>query len=181
MRQDWARRELARLVPEVDPEWIAVGDINPARLAQAIELQLASLAAAAPAGDAPCGFVVEDLQFADAESVHLLRLVAQSVPLAWLFSARTQSPTSPAPAWLALAEPATARRLGLQPLDAAATLELMQSLELAEVDAAALAGRVHRHTGGNPMFVLETLSALLAAPSADRAAAAHQPQTIEYA
>jgi tetratricopeptide (TPR) repeat protein len=47
--------------------------------------------------------------------------------------------------------------LRLAPLGEAQLLELVNSLGLDGVDAVALAAQLHRHTGGNPLFALETL------------------------
>src|SRR5262249_46504842 len=50
----------------------------------------------------------------------------------------------------------------LAPLDAAALQALLATLEIPALDAARWATPLHRHTGGNPLFVLETLRALVA-------------------
>ena len=55
----------------------------------------------------------------------------------------------------------------LAPLSEGAVRELLESLALPGIDAAALAGAVARHTGGNPFFVLETLNALVETGGAD--------------
>jgi tetratricopeptide (TPR) repeat protein len=54
------------------------------------------------------------------------------------------------------------RQLQLAPLDEAAVARLLLSLQWPGLDAAAWAPRLHRHTGGNPMFILETLKQLQA-------------------
>src|SRR5262249_32140903 len=76
LREDWAMRELTRLVPEFDPAWNPVGDVNRARLAQAVHLLLAAAASAVTTPEAEPssahGIVIDDLQFADAESLELL-------------------------------------------------------------------------------------------------------------
>jgi predicted ATPase len=52
--------------------------------------------------------------------------------------------------------------LCLGPLDQAAIELLLDSLALPGIPASALAEPLARHTGGNPLFVLETLSAVMA-------------------
>jgi DNA-binding SARP family transcriptional activator len=172
--ESWAQRELARIVPEFDLEWTAIGDVNPARLAQAVEIQLAAAQGAdpRPGSDRMRGLVLDDLQFADAESVGVLAVIVrgENLALAWLLGARGHELPAVAQPWLTGNEAPTLLQVALKPLDAAGTLELMQSLELADVDAPGWARNVYRHTGGNPMFVLETLAALLAADPSVRAA-----------
>src|SRR5882672_869218 len=164
--ESWARRELARIVPQFEPEWTAIGDVNPARLVQAVELQLAAVQGADPraGGCRLRGLVVDDLQFADAESIGVLSLIVrgEGLALAWLLGARGHELPAVVQPWLTAMD-TPALQIALKPLDAAGTLELMQSLDLAELDAVRWAKDVYRHTGGNPMFVLETLAALLAA------------------
>ncbi|HUL65683.1 MAG TPA: BTAD domain-containing putative transcriptional regulator [Burkholderiaceae bacterium] len=175
-RETWAQRELARIVPEFDPEWTAIGDVNAARLAQAVELQLAVALGADGGADGQRlrGIVLDDLQFADAESVGVLSVIvrAEGLALAWIFGARGHEVPAVAQPWRSAMDALALRQLGLAPLDASGTLELMRSLELVDVDAAGWAKDVYRHTGGNPMFVLETLAALLAADVSLRTARA---------
>ena len=54
----------------------------------------------------------------------------------------------------------------LPPLTEADVRQLLDTLALDGVDAAALAGPLARHTGGNPYFVLETLGAIVTRPGA---------------
>jgi tetratricopeptide (TPR) repeat protein len=60
-----------------------------------------------------------------------------------------------------LADGAHLAEVPLQPLDVAAMTELVASLQLPQLDAATLAPQLVRHTGGNPLFALETLKAHL--------------------
>lgn len=112
---------------------------------------------------------VDDLQFADAaslEALQALMLDARLGEVAWLLAMR---PAEGPPAALALREALAAERrlapLVLTPLDAPRVAELIDSLGLA-LDAAAWAPRLHRHTGGNPFFLLETLRQLGPEPGA---------------
>jgi tetratricopeptide (TPR) repeat protein len=54
-------------------------------------------------------------------------------------------------------------------------LELLESLALPAVDARVLAPMLTRHAGGNPLFMLETLRAMLAQGDAAMRGAAHLP------
>ncbi len=170
--ESWAQHELARIVPEFDTEWVATGDVSAARLAHAVELQLAAVRNATHGNGSLNGLVIDDLQFADAESVGVLALVVRSdrLALAWLFGARGHPLPPVAQPWVSAADAAALVQMHVRPLDEAGTRELLQSLELRSIDAQRWAPGIYRHTGGNPMFVLETLGALLAADEAVRAA-----------
>jgi tetratricopeptide (TPR) repeat protein len=56
--------------------------------------------------------------------------------------------------------------LRLLPLDEAQVGELIESLCIDGLEASALAVRLARHTGGNPMFLLETIKAMVVQPGA---------------
>jgi DNA-binding SARP family transcriptional activator/tetratricopeptide (TPR) repeat protein len=108
---------------------------------------------------------VDDLHFADAASLEMLTaLVGAEAPsaMAWLF---TQRPGEGSPAATALRDTLEeARRLScldIAPLDAPQMVELVRSLKLPEVDAEQLGPRLLRHSGGNPLFALETLKHML--------------------
>lgn len=156
----WARRELARLVPEFDPAWTPIGDVDPARLSHAVTLLLS---AAAPALPPPvAGVAIDDLQFADAESIEVLATLLrdESLTVRWLIGARAHELPAGTRAHLdALATGSLS--IALDPLDESATAELLASLQIPDFDAARWSGAVYRHTGGNPVFVLETLAAML--------------------
>lgn len=104
--------------------------------------------------------VLDDLHFADDAT---LDVVADAVPEEaprWVFARR------PAEGGTALAL-FSARRLAsgraaplaLAPLGEASVLQLLLSLAVPGLDAAGLAAPLWRRTGGNPLFVLETLKA----------------------
>jgi DNA-binding SARP family transcriptional activator len=109
---------------------------------------------------------VDDLHFADEASLELLQALIGDERLAgvgWLLAQRPAEPggaSARVDALLdGLADAARLQRLRLQPLGEAGVAELLVSLDLG-LDAAAWAPRLHRHTGGNPLFVLETLKQL---------------------
>ncbi|MFO1271823.1 MAG: BTAD domain-containing putative transcriptional regulator [Rubrivivax sp.] len=112
---------------------------------------------------------VDDLQFAEAASVELLAAASGACACAWVLAMRPHELPPAAQAWVGVLDGAPgALRVDLAPLDLAATQALVASLALPEVDVASL----HRRTGGNPMFMLESLKAALQQPGAAGAAAA---------
>ncbi len=152
------RREAARLVPEVsgrDP-----GPPEPEGRATFLE-GLARVVAAAVAGGT---LAVDDLQWLDATSVELLvHLVTRADPVRIVATARADSLNAEAAIGRALERlqrEGRLVRLGLAALSARGVQELVRTLS--GVDAALFSARLHRATGGNPLFVLETLHALFA-------------------
>lgn len=161
----WALRELARLVPEFDPAWSPVGDVNRARLVQAVHLLLADAGRqlSASGSAVPRGIVIDDLQFADAESLELLAAIVHQDEreFAWLMGARSHQLPPTAVSWLA-SKASVLTWVELAPLELDDTRVLLETLALDHFDAARWAEAVYRHTGGNPMFVLQTMLALQA-------------------
>ena len=104
----------------------------------------------------------DDLHFADPASLDMLLALMPSEALAGLRWVLAQRPLASLPepgALQLLAEAPQLRWLHLQPLDAAQLHELVASLALPRFDPAALAPALLRHTGGNPLFAVETLRA----------------------
>lgn len=155
------RAELARLLPEGGEP--APGAGSPARFAQAIETVFERAAAGGL-----LGCVVDDLHLADPASAEWLLRGAAAAGWRWVFAGRgAELPPATAERLDALAAEHRLAVLRLQPLDVDATAALLDSLALAGIGGAAQALQLHRHTGGNPMFLLEAVRALCsgAAPS----------------
>jgi len=108
---------------------------------------------------------VDDLHFADDASLEMLTALASAETLsslAWVFTQRPGEASAAAGALRDVLE--EAQRLtvtDVAPLDAAQMVELVQSLGLPEIDADGVGLRLLRHTGGNPLFALETLKQML--------------------
>ena len=156
------RGELARVLPEIDSTVIAqVGLGQPLGLRGAIE---ALMRGAQRAGLA--AVVIDDLHFADNASLEMLQGLVLADGLAglrWGFAQRPAEGASAVEALRAdLEEAQHVDVLALAPLDAAQMAELVASLGLPGIDAAQLAPLLARHTGGNPMYALETLKHLIA-------------------
>ena len=156
-RIDWSRQELARIVPELGAA--PAGELAALRLQQAL---LQTLTQAREAGLALVA--VDDLHFADASSLELLPTLlaaGRELRLAWLLASRVGEMPSALRGWLDSDQSAGVERLVLGPLDAPSVQAVLDSLAIPGFDAAAWAPALTRHTGGNPMFLLETLIALL--------------------
>lgn len=149
------RKELARLLPELG----AASPLPPegdgrARFFNAVS---AALEGAAPVLD---GLVFDDLHFADDASVELLQYVIAASRRRWVLTARHAELS------------ATGRRLidnlladavpvPLSPLTLAQVAELVESLGLDTLRGDAVADALLRHSGGNPLFLLETVKTWL--------------------
>lgn len=115
----------------------------------------------------PVGLVVDDLHFADTASLDMLRSLieedidnelAEARPLRWVLAYRPAETGSPVQGLHdALVEDARFAPMVLAPLGVDALATLVDSLALPGVDGRALAPGLQSRTGGNPLFVLETL------------------------
>jgi DNA-binding SARP family transcriptional activator len=116
--------------------------------------------------------MIDDLQFADAASVELLRALIAASHCSWVVAMR---PHELGPAARALVEglerSADVSSLVLQALQAEEVAELLQSLEIDGIGSAAQAESLQQRTGGNPLYLLETLKAALMAAPTGRAVA----------
>ncbi len=160
------RRELARVLPELAGSGspLAGGEVQRLALQRAVSWLLRSAAVAG--ADA---ILLDDLHFADAASLEMLQALLADEALGSLHLGLAQRGAEGAAAARALREAlAETQRLHeevLAPLDTEAMRELLSSLALPMLDAAALAPALVRHTGGNPLFALETLKDLLLRPA----------------
>jgi DNA-binding SARP family transcriptional activator len=128
--------------------------------------------------DAGCGWcIVDDLHCADAASLELLeQLMLADSRCRWALARRPEEGDAAADA---LADAlAAAHRLivvRLAALDAAALAELVESLALPQLAGMPLVESLARHTGGNPLFALETLKAIVLAGGLDAGARLPRP------
>jgi DNA-binding SARP family transcriptional activator len=171
-----ARPELARLLPELGAA--PQGPFNPLRLRAAAQevvqrpdLPLPDFSRAT--AHAPAMLALDDAHFADAATLEMLPMLtpaptpgaaaaAAAAPgMHWVVASRPRELPAALDVWRNAGDADTLKVLTLQPLDEAGVQELLSSLALPGLDAARWAPALHRHTGGNPMFVLETLRALL--------------------
>ena len=146
---DWARAELARLVPALGVP--ATAPVSPLRLAQALKQISGPLPAV----------LVDDLQFADAASLELLPAVLSDVGCC-LLASRTLEMPAPLQRWLDEADHRVVR-VTLGPWDEDGVRSVLLSTALAVDDVAGWARLLWQHTGGQPLLLLETVRALLLA------------------
>lgn len=108
--------------------------------------------------------IVDDLQYADAASVELLHPLVGSGSCGWIVALRPDELGAAARALVdAHALSTRALTLRLQPLDVVSIAALLDSLAIDGLGGLAQAESLHRRTGGNPMYLLETLKAALSA------------------
>ena len=102
--------------------------------------------------------MLDDLHFADAASLELLPSLAEpAAGLRWALAYRPAEAGSALRALeTALADAALQAPVPVGPLTPAALAELVDQLGLG-LDGQAVAAALHQRTGGNPLFVLETL------------------------
>ena len=148
------QRELARLLPALGPSPLAPAQQGV--LWRAIEAALVTCAGAGLAV-----LAIDDLQFADAASVDVLRWLASSQALEPVRVALAARPGEGAAggealrAWLA--ESARPEPVEIGPWTQAEVGQLLDSLQLPELAATRWAEPLFRHAGGHPFFTLETL------------------------
>lgn len=155
---DNVMRELARILPELGAP--GAGPLAPLRLRLAVETCLRQCA-----GHELGLLALDDVQFADLASLELLPAVAQAArtpaaSIRWLLASRPGEMPEPLHAWGAAQDTDALTSVVLVPLDLPAIAQLLDSLALPGFDAAQWAAAIARHTGGNPMFILETLRSL---------------------
>jgi DNA-binding SARP family transcriptional activator len=128
---------------------------------------LTALLQAAAAGGVDL-VVLDDLHYADPASEELLEALMGSMPSAaptWVLAQRPLAPATEAGRLTAaLLEQGAARVIDVQPLEGAVLDEFVGSLALDRSVNAAHLQQLGRHTGGNPLFILETLRGLVATP-----------------
>lgn len=146
----WVASELARIVPE----WGAppTEPLDPLRLQRAAEMALAGADARV--------IVVDDIQWADAASLAMLPALWAGAGPRWLLAMRAAEQPPAVAHWRSALRDDAIQVIELHPLAAADTAALIESLGLPEFQAPPWAQRLHRHSGGNPLFLLETLLAL---------------------
>lgn len=155
----WMRPELARLLPELGSAAPLNTQDERAHLIRVVDEYWSHCGSRVPA------IVLDDLHFADVASSEIVLRAAQNSPCAWFIAMRSPelAPTT-TELLRTLTEEHAAQRLCLTPLTPDEIRVLVSSLELGlATDAAeALALTLYRRAGGNPLYTLEVLKAMLA-------------------
>ena len=150
------RSELARLLPELGASSALRDDQERTRFFNAVSATLDSPHLALE------GIVFDDLHFADDASIELLQFVSAGSTRRWLVAARGAEVSVPGRNLLQdfMAQPDTVQ-LPLGPLALQQVAELLDSLGIEALHGNEHAAALLRHTGGNPLYVLETVKAWL--------------------
>lgn len=152
------QQDLARVLPEFGVAPPRAGDAERALLCAACE----SLLAAATAQGLTI-LSIDDLQYADAASVQLLHSLIGAAACGWLLAMR---PGELGPSQQALADQhsgsARVATVHLQPLAGGDVESLLGALGLPGIGGRQQAESLLQRTGGNPLYLLETLKAALA-------------------
>jgi DNA-binding SARP family transcriptional activator len=157
---DWVRHELTRIIPELG--------VAPAAIqSEADKLRFFQAQAEASRLAFEQGLrvlAIDDLQFMDSASLEASHFVlsqhwGRSDGLRTLLGFRTAELSAQTETLLGqVVQSGAAVRIDLEPLNAAAIEALLQSMALPETHDLALA--LGQHTGGNPLFLLETVRSL---------------------
>ena len=174
------RAELARVLPEIGHAIVAAaGATRRPTLFAALEALLLDAHA-----DGLAALVIDDLHFADSASLEMLQglvLAERLADLRWGFAQRPAEGEAAVEALAtALEEAHRVEFVALGALDEAAMRELVESLGLASPDPARLAPLLVRHTGGNPLYALETLKHLIATGATSLDEGLPRPPSIRH-
>jgi DNA-binding SARP family transcriptional activator/tetratricopeptide (TPR) repeat protein len=150
-----ARRELGRLVPSL----LGSEQLPPANVAQAKPRLLAAIAHLFEARAAPVVF--DDLQWADASTLELAVFMARRSPLRLCLAYRSSELHRELESALdAIDAATTVEHVRMAPLSAPQLTELLATVSRAETGPQLFSAWLHRRTGGNPFFALQTLRSL---------------------
>ncbi len=153
----WCRGELARVFPEL-------GEPNPGRLEPGALLRAFDDALALWRAGGLTLIAIDDAHYADEATIAALPALAAgaSARVPWIIGCRSGEVPPLLADWLASGDREAPGEIRLGSLPQAAVESLLASLEILGLDARQWAAPLWRHTGGNPLFVLETLRALIA-------------------
>lgn len=171
------RPELALVLPELGRALTLAGESQRLLLHRAVDATLADAV-----GHGLRAVTVDDLHFGDAASLEFLQSLTQSDALAalrWGFAQRPGGTDTAISAMRNVLEEAQHLEVvPLGPLNLPQMVELIESLALADLDSQRIAPALLKHTGGNPMFALETLKDVLLVGATGVVDRLPQPTTV---
>lgn len=175
------RNELARVLPEIESHAAVPAAVS----GHGLTLHAAVEALLCHAhGDGLAALVIDDLHFADGASLEMLRglVLADSLgELRWGFAQRPAEGDAAVEALsTALEEAHRVEYIALGALDEPSMRELVASLGLDQYDPDRLAPLLVRHTGGNPLYALETLKHLVATGASSLDDRLPRPPSIQH-
>ena len=151
--------DLAAVLPELGSATTKRGADHHSRLRSTVQALLASAVERGLRA-----VVIDDLQYADTASVELLHPLVGESACGWIVATRPDELGAAARALVdAHAGSAQAVTVQLHALDTAAIATLLESLHLEGIGGMDQAESLRQRTGGNPLYLLETLKAALAA------------------
>jgi tetratricopeptide (TPR) repeat protein len=158
VQPSWVSAEVAQLLPELGTSTAHPTETNPVRLLSAVE-HLVTQAR----DDGLDALILDDLHFCDTASIEVAQqLAAASTGVRWLVAMRSAEVSPEVHAYVdELVGNAHAQTLVLQPLNVAQIGELLDSLQIPGIAGDTLAAPLHQRTGGNVLYLLETMKALL--------------------
>jgi DNA-binding CsgD family transcriptional regulator len=117
------------------------------------------------AGRSPVLVAIDDLQWLDPSSAHVIAFAARRVsgPVGVLCTVRTGAPSDDTASWLQLHRPDAIRRIQLQPLSIGGLHAVVRARMGRSLSRRAMA-TIHDASGGNPFYGIELAKALAAAP-----------------
>lgn len=151
----WVREELARVVPELGAP--GPGALRPLRLMQATTAAFDTWHTAGLSL-----VVIDDLHYADAATLQMLPALVtggSGTTPSWLIGVRSNEIPRAAATWFDSTDSRTLERITLAPLDERCVAALLESMAITDLDATAWAPHLTQHTGGNPLFIVETMIA----------------------
>lgn len=162
-----ARRLVQQLALQVPAPGVAAGQAAGwppvAEGAPALAQRLAELLAAAASGPL-LGIGIEDLHFADPESLEMLLanlpVGTRQSGLRWLFSSRHRPFPAALEAWLGRRPEHDDALVEVAEFDISELAEYIGSLAGEDIDTLAWSTALHAHCGGNPLHVLQVLRAV---------------------
>lgn len=163
-----AHSDLIRPLSRLVPAFAAVADLPPLKGLSGPDERFRLFESAVHlfhtvAAEGPVLLVLEDLQWADRESwamlLHCVRST-RSLALMIVVTIRSDEPGGEPPELAALARENELHRIPVRPLDAAATMRMLECLADRQL-ALSVVGAIHRETGGNPFYVRQLFNHLV--------------------